>query len=207
MTAQGYYEEYWKSGGRAQISDPLTGRRLELLHAELGPERGSALDVGCGNGDAAAWLAAQGFAVTGFDLSPTVTALAAERVPGGTFHAHSAESLPWPVEPESQDLVVAFEVVEHLLAPSRLLEGAYAALKPGGLLAVSTPYHGRLKNVAIALARFEQHYAPEGEHIRYFTDGSLVGLLEGAGLAPSRVAHLGRLPLLWQNTLVIARRP
>ena len=44
------------------------------------------------------------------------------------------------------DVVVSTEVVEHLYAPHRLPAHASAVLKPGGLLVVSTLYHGFLKN-------------------------------------------------------------
>ena len=48
------------------------------------------------------------------------------------------------------DVVVSFEVIEHLLEPRALLGGARSALVRGGALFISTPYHGLVKNMAVA---------------------------------------------------------
>lgn len=50
--------------------------------------------------------------------------------------------------------------------------GCRDALAPGGLMAVSTRYHDRVKNVALALRAYGRHYHVEVQHIRFFTDPS-----------------------------------
>jgi len=47
---------------------------------KFGIKRGNALDVGCGTGDNAIWLAQQGFEVTGADLSPEAIKMAEDKI-------------------------------------------------------------------------------------------------------------------------------
>ena len=81
----------------------------------------------------------EGLSAIGMDISETAVDAAVRRHPGCHFIAHSAENLPWPFEPDSLDLIVSFEVIEHLVEPRRLLKGAREVLKPGGHLALTTP--------------------------------------------------------------------
>lgn len=207
MSAREYYEEYWRRERPSPLTDPLVAPRLELLRAELraaGARR--VLDAGCGAGDTVAGLAADGYDVSGFDISAAAVERARERHPGIELGVHPVEELPWPVEPGSVDAVCSFEVIEHLLQPALLLRGARAALRPGGHLALSTPYHGRLKNLALALVAFDAHFDVRGDHVRFFSDAALRSLLAEEGFEALRVRHLGRAPGLWANSVVWARR-
>jgi 2-polyprenyl-6-hydroxyphenyl methylase/3-demethylubiquinone-9 3-methyltransferase len=200
-----YYDDYWRRDAPPPCGDPLAGRRLELLRRELArPAR--VLDAGCGAGDLVAALAADGHDVVGLDVSAEALATAARRHPGARFVRHSVEELPWPVEPESFDAVVSFEVLEHLLRPRRLCEGACQALRPGGHLALTTPYHGLVKNLALVTLAFDRHFAVEGDHIRFFSDRALRRLVVEGGFEIERVRHYGRIWGLWAGVFVWARR-
>jgi 2-polyprenyl-3-methyl-5-hydroxy-6-metoxy-1,4-benzoquinol methylase len=194
-----FYDEYWQRGMPPPCTDPLTPTRIELLRRVL-PAGARILDVGCGTGDLVALLASDGHEAVGMDVSARAVERATERHPDGTFVHHSVESVPWPVEAGSFDAVVSFEVLEHLLRPRRLLEGARAALRSGGGLALTTPYHGLVKNLAISMVAFDRHFAVEGEHIRFFSDRSLRQLLEETGFEVVRIEHLGRARWLWADT-------
>ena len=52
------------------------------------------------------------------------------------------------------DAVFSTEVVEHVYLPRPFARNCHAFLKPGGMLIVTTPYHGYLKNVASASRRW-----------------------------------------------------
>lgn len=201
-----YYEGYWERTTLSPDTDPYAATRLRLLR-ELKPGGPlAALDVGAGEGHVVAALAAEGLSASGMDISETAAEAAALRHPGCRFVAHSAQDVPWPVAPGSLDLVVAFEVIEHLVEPRRLLAGAREALRPGGHVALTTPYHGRLKNLAIALVAFDRHFAVDGYHVRFFSDRALRRLLEEEGFAVERLVHYGRLPALRAGVFAWARR-
>jgi 2-polyprenyl-3-methyl-5-hydroxy-6-metoxy-1,4-benzoquinol methylase len=203
---QAYYEEYWLREEESVVGDPLTPTRIQLLLAQLQPSDRRILDVGCGPGTLVGELADGGYEATGFDISDRAVELASRRYPTALFRQHAVEEHPWPVEAGSQDVVVSFEVIEHLLSPRALLEGASKALAPGGHLALSTPYHGLLKSTAIALVAFDRHFAVEGDHIRFFSDRALRRLLGYAGFEVERVRHFGRFAGLWAGVFVWARK-
>ena len=103
------------------------------------PQPASVFDAGCGSGYGSAELAKTGASVTGADVSGEAVAYAREHfgAQGIRFIEAPCESLPF--EPESFDLVTAFEVIEHLEHWQELLTEANRVLKPGGVLLVSTP--------------------------------------------------------------------
>ena len=202
-----YYDAYWDRPAPPPLGDPLAGRRAALLRECLsGVDARRVLEVGCGSGELVAVLARDGIEATGMDVAVRAVERASQAYPACRFLQHSAEDLPWPVEPGSQDVVVAFEVIEHLLRPRRLLRGAHAALAEGGHLALTTPYHGALKNLALVVRGFDRHFDVEGDHIRFFSDRALCRLLAETGFTVRRQVHFGRFWGLWAGVFVWARR-
>jgi hypothetical protein len=53
------------------------------------------------------------------------------------------------------------------------------------------PYHGRLQAAAVALTRFDSHFDPLGQHVRFFTRTSLARTLEASGFEPVEIRKLG----------------
>lgn len=97
------------------------------------------LDVGCGAGYGSAELANSAISVTGIDISADAIAYATEHYvrPNLIYQQARAAQLPFP--DASFDLVVAFEVIEHLTDWERLIAEARRVLSPGGQFVVSTP--------------------------------------------------------------------
>lgn len=93
---------------------------------------GRAVDVGCGLGLGAHELAAQGWRITGVDLSAAMIAEARQRYPDGDFRVGSALSLPF--EDGSLDLHRSEKL--WIVLPRDQLEAALAearrVLRPGG---------------------------------------------------------------------------
>ena len=169
------------------------------------------LDVGCGNGYTVGQFLARGCDVVGIDLSESGLALARTRYPQARFERISADR--WILEnlaTEPFDIVVSTEVIEHLYAPREYAAGCFYALRPGGRFICSTPYHGYLKNLAIALVgKNDAHANPlwDGGHIKLWSRKTLSELLFKTGFVNLQFRGAGRLPFLWMTMLMSGDRP
>jgi SAM-dependent methyltransferase len=156
---------------------------------------GRALDLGCGAGRAAAWLADRGWRVTGVDFSEVAIGLARERRPDVDWVL--ADVREYEPEPSAFDLVLVLYV--HLPADERraLLARAAAALVPGGTVLVLGHDVENVGTGAPGPSNPEVLYAPE-EIAR-----------ELAGLEPVKAERLTRQAGETEavDTLVVARRP
>lgn len=207
VSVKQYYEAYWRRATPPPVGDPLAQTRLRLLQdCMTAADAESVLEVGCGAGELVGALAADGITATGIDISDAAVARASQAYPVCSFVQHQVEDRPWPVAADAFDVVATFEVIEHLLRPRELLLGARTALRDGGHIAITTPYHGAMKSVAMALRGFDQHFAVEGEHIRFFSDRALLRLLDETGFETQRVSHFGRVWPVWSGVFIWAKK-
>lgn len=97
------------------------------------------LDAGCGVGYGAALLHEAGAASTdGIDISAVTVDAARANVPDEvTLHVGDVTMLPFP--DGAFDLVVCFEVIEHVPLRDAVLAELARVLAPGGVLALSSP--------------------------------------------------------------------
>jgi SAM-dependent methyltransferase len=97
------------------------------------------LDAGCGTGYGSAELAQSAAFVTGVDIAPEAVQYASVNypIPGLRFIEASCLAVPFPLE--SFDVIVAFEVIEHLAEYRLFLDECARVLTWGGLLIVSSP--------------------------------------------------------------------
>jgi 2-polyprenyl-3-methyl-5-hydroxy-6-metoxy-1,4-benzoquinol methylase len=169
------------------------------------------LDVGCGNGYTAGQFVSRSCDVVGIDLSKTGIELARSAYPGGRFEVMPADDhILENLRCEPFDIVVSTEVVEHLYAPRPYVSGCYHALKSGGRFICSTPYHGYLKNLLLALLnKHDTHANPlwDGGHIKLWSRHTLSVLLSEAGFINLQFRGAGRFPLLWMTMLMSGDRP
>lgn len=167
------------------------------------------LDVGCGNGSVTAWLAERGYEAVGVEPSAEGVSRAREAHPDVEFHQASAyDSLL--EELGAFPVVISLEVIEHVYDPPRFARTAFDVLLPGGVLVLSTPYHGWLKNVAIAvLGRFDDHVNAlrVHGHIKFWSRRTLTRLLEEAGFHILEFRFAGRIRPLAKSMVAVARRP
>ena len=95
------------------------------------------LDAGCGTGYGSSELAGAAASVTGFDVAPSAIDYARAHFAAPRFVLGSCGSMPFA--PNAFDLVVAFEVIEHLADYHAFLRECARVLKHQGLLIVSSP--------------------------------------------------------------------
>jgi 2-polyprenyl-6-hydroxyphenyl methylase/3-demethylubiquinone-9 3-methyltransferase len=82
-------------------------------------------------------------------------------------------------------------------------------LKPGGVIILTTPYHGYLKNLALSLLNaWDKHFTVdwEGGHIKFFSPKTLSAMLKEAGFGEIEFRGAGRLPYLWKTGVYRAVR-
>lgn len=168
------------------------------------------LDLGCGNGALTSYFSSMGLNCWGTDFSHSGIEIAKRNFPGTSFFQSNIQD---PLSAEHlgvYDIVVAVEVVEHLLLPRQLLARAKEALKPGGTLIITTPYHGYLKNLALAFAgKFDSHWHPLRDygHVKFFSVATLSQLIEEQGFSVKSVARVGRIPVFARSMMLRAELP
>jgi GT2 family glycosyltransferase/glycosyltransferase involved in cell wall biosynthesis/2-polyprenyl-3-methyl-5-hydroxy-6-metoxy-1,4-benzoquinol methylase len=109
------------------------------------------LDAGCGVGYGTAYLAEAASQVIGidFDLEAIRYARACYGRRNSSYVVGDCQKLPFA--PQSFDVIVSFELIEHLPDASSYLQEVQRVLKDGGIFVVSTPnrpvYHEHLGDV------------------------------------------------------------
>lgn len=180
-----------------------------LREAVPAPKGRRAFDLGCGSGATAGQLAAWGFDVVGVDSSLSGIDLAKAAYPSCRFAVASVYDDLAAVY-GSFPVVVSLEVIEHLYDPRAFARRLFALVEPGGIAVVSTPYHGYLKNLALAASgRLDAHFTAlwDGGHIKFFSPRTLGKLLREAGFQPISFLRVGRIPAFAKSMIAVARRP
>jgi len=145
-----------------------------------------------------------GYTAQGMDISSNALEMAKRNNPDVTFELLASDgSIPAP--DGTFAAVWCTEVIEHILDVHVFLSEIRRVLKTGGILILTTPYHGFLKNLLIVLFKFDLHFNPE-----YTISGTLTRkvyrCLNKAGLMPFSWSGLGRFYLLWRTWFVVARK-
>ena len=169
----------------------------------------SLLDLGCGKGDIANTLTRSGFSVVGCDADAEGVRIAADAYPQTTFRHLGVYDDPIALGRQGFDAVISTEVIEHLYAPRALPRFANKVLKDGGWLIITTPYHGYLKNLALAVGgHWDRHLTPlwDGGHIKFFSRHTLTRLLEDEGFKVKMFKGVGRAPYFWKSMLLVAKK-
>lgn len=168
-------------------------------------------DLGSGNGSLCAELASTGLDVVGIEYDAAGCALSKSKYPAIPFYNFGVQDDPAALlmTEAKFDCVVSTEVVEHLFAPHLLPHYAATVLKDNGLLVISTPYHGYIKNLALSVFdAWDKHHTPlwHGGHIKFWSRKTLTTLLEQNGFKVIGFHGVGRFPLMWKSMILIAQK-
>ncbi len=142
---------------------------------------GRLLDFGCGSGDHVARMAFFGWIAEGLEIDDA--AASAGRSAGLDIATGSVDVLE--DRPGRYDELRSSHSLEHVVDPRAFMEAAYAALKPGGRLAVDLPNAD-----AAGFDRFGAHwlYLTLPVHVHIFSPRSLEHLARQVGFEDVRVA-------------------
>jgi SAM-dependent methyltransferase len=208
MNIAEFYERYWehKRDCLADHGHLLAERKAKLRYAFSALAAGvSVLDAGCGNGEISFFLVELGYKVTGVDVSSAAVQGAKAAVPESHFAVASLEK-GLPFAEGKFSAVWCSEILEHLFDVHAALAELNRVLVQNGLLVLTVPYHGLVKNLTIALICFERHYNPYVSHIRFFTRKSLSFCLGYAGFTVVLCGGIGRRWPYWMSHFVVARK-
>ncbi len=170
------------------------------------------LDLGAGNGALCHALLQEDYDVVGVEPDAEGVRIARQKCPQAKFYQLAVDDSPGQIladYPQGFDVVVSTEVIEHLYAPRRLAAFAHSVLRDGGHLLLTTPHHGYLKNLAIALVNgWDRHADPlwDGGHIKLFSRRTIKRLLEESGFRIIHLGGVGRVSYLWKSMVVLARK-
>jgi SAM-dependent methyltransferase len=176
-------------------SQPATDRPLRVL------------DVGCGEGWFAQRLVDVGAQVTGVEIAREPLRRARVRCPALDLRLVEPDA-PLPFEDCSFDAVWAGETIEHVCDTQAWMSELRRVLRSGGVLALSTPNHGRplLAWLALSPRRFAERFDVLGEHMRFYNRRALASLLTGFGFEDVDVREVGGLPGLRPLLFAVALR-
>lgn len=164
-------------------------RRHLLSRMVAGVTPGTALDIGAAGGGNTRVLQAAGWSVAALEYGADGAEVAAER----GLSVLRADATALPVADDSLDLVVAFDVLEHILDDDAAVAEVARALRPGGRFLVAVPADPRLwsdHDVAV-------------DHVRRYTRTTLREVLERGGF---EVASMTSWNVLLRPVVALRRR-
>lgn len=136
-------------------------------------------DLGCADGYTCLTLAKMGFECVGVNLYAPSVEIANQRAESFGLNAKFIEEDLLEYKGE-HDVVVLFEVLEHLPDPEKAIEHAYSLVKPGGSLYLSTPRDDHI-GIELHLAEKERKGWDDGMpsgHLRLWSEQEFKGMLE-----------------------------
>ncbi len=195
----GGYEDY--EADREDIMRTFRGR-LARIRPLLGPGTPRLLDVGCATGIFLEVAREAGWSVEGLDIS--AYALSRARQKGLTIHRGTLTGASLPAA--TYDVITMWDLIEHVPDPVAVLLECRRLLRPGGVLAISTPDAGSL--LARVLGGRWLGFRSIDEHLYFFSRRSMGAMLAGAGLDVRGFVAVGKhlaLPRLVQRMRFYSR--
>ncbi len=138
--------------------NPIHQRLLKAYYLSLDYISGDVLEVGCGEGRGVELIAPKASSFTGIDKISQVVENLKASYPKGDFQQMVIPPFSGLAD-NTYDVVVSFQVIEHIKNDRKYLTEIHRVLKPGGKALITTP------NIKMSLSRNPWHireYTAEG---------------------------------------------
>jgi polyprenyldihydroxybenzoate methyltransferase / 3-demethylubiquinol 3-O-methyltransferase len=130
--------DWWS---QKNVLHPFSDLRVEFMQTSLKKTRFSGLsllDVGCGGGIMSERLGRLGGSVLGIDPTSEAISVAQDHLPHSLSSKVRYLNCELDQVPETFDVVLASEVIEHVVDPERFLTDAASRVKENGSLFITT---------------------------------------------------------------------
>lgn len=172
-----FWQEYLPSLGvrerkyNLEFFDARHAAMLNLIASYIQPP-GRLLEVGAGAGFFMKAAERVGWDVAGIEVSEAGVQFAQNEL-GLNVKQEASENITF--EKDSFDVVVMFDVIEHLFAPNLALNSIHRVLRSGGILVIITPNYNSISRLAIGI---DWAVLSPAEHLYYFSETTLKKLLK-----------------------------
>ena len=178
------YEPYHGGNGRIDRAVHLITQSPEAAHGYF-PKGGTLLDIGGATGNLGYALREHYSRRITLDISDICRGPAEAK--GNEFiHANTdVDGIPLPAE--SVDIIVALDVIEHLLNPEKFARECFRVLKPDGAVLVNTPniqFWRHLKSLVcdgVFPHTSGDREVYHGGHVAFYNFHDLTNIFHGAG--------------------------
>lgn len=198
----GMAERWWDTNGECKPLHDINPLRLEYLEQRAGLAGQRVIDVGCGGGILSEAMAHRGAEVTGIDLGETALTVARRhQMESGLdidYRCVSAEQMA-EKSPGAFDVVVCFEMLEHVPEPESVIRACARLVRPGGHVFFSTINRNpKSWTLAIVGAEYVLNMLPRGTHSyqRFIRPSELARWSRHAGLETKDTTGLLYNPLM-----------
>ena len=180
-------DKWWKEGEALYLSNHFNKSRFDFFKNYVPNWKGiKVLDVGCGGGLACEFLAKLGANVSGIDLSINSIKAAQEHAKNSNleinYQCGVAENLPY--NENTFDIVLCFDVLEHVADLKIVISEIYRVLKKDGIFLFDTVNRTfKSKLIMIWLLEDVLKQLPKGLHDwnKFIKPQELIGFLERTG--------------------------
>jgi len=202
-------KEYIWSESELSSTLKLLLPKIEKLFLSKISNKSEILDAGCGTGYLTNWLGKKGYKTVGVDGSEAGIKLAKKNQNINSDFIYSDLDKLEDQFSNKFDAVFCLEVIEHSFSPRNLIDSLEKMTKKNGYIFLSTPYHGYLKNLVIALlGKFDEHFTSLWDfgHIKFFSKKILTKLINEKNLKIVGYGTVGRTFFLWKSMFFIIKK-